>query len=392
MTFARFDTGNVNISRNIIHNGQAVVNGSTVSYTYASAMAVAPSSVIDSNQLSGVPASLSSVLMNINSDAGSCTITNNIFITPGTLAAYILVSGNIFDQVIKNNYFDDTSANGFTTVLTQGLSATSTYIENINQTGYATLSLTDYAMCVENVNSTDNVSANTTGPSPGAVTMYSNTDFGTVKVYRIPGANGLPTLSNGTGSTYVYIYDTYPGASSYGRNFSFSLPIDQLLPVGVKIFSITMGVVFSLTGPGSSGTLNMSSQDNNQISLTLVANKPVVATPPPNPTNVLPNVQLAYANGLLFPLDTTENIVSSYTVIIDNNTAGSSGPTYNVVSLPSIASTTQYCTVTPTLGQFVTGSGYRIYAEVDINYVGMAAGGTYISGLYLSPLVIQYQW
>lgn len=388
MTFTPFSNQNVTISRNVIERGlDLIINtNTTVGYYYTSAIAVNTSCLIESNQISGSGNNTSPI---VYIAGGSSIVSQNILSRNSTVSAYISVS-NANDQIIKNNYFDSATVDSVNTNIVSGLTNTSTYVGNINQTGFYAASLLDYAPFIASSGTGSysipgGLSGSLTGPTSPNYTLYSDpTVSAGSSTFQINRALGTP----GAGTTYVWIFD-FLTTNSLKRNFNVSIPIDGLLPSGVKIVSATLGVY--LQANGGSSPLVMNSQVDNQISLYLVSDLQTKSSTQ-NAADILQNVSLA--NSFQPAFDASTNIIDSYTVIVDNTGAGTSGSNYKVVSLSTITTATQYCTITPTLGQFVTGQGYRIYAEVDMNYWINATASPFQTTLnwYLSPIVIQYQW
>lgn len=415
---------NVLVAGNVIQAGNATLSsgGGVASYLYSSAfMTIGVTTTLQDNVFSGVgngstsPGGGTNNMLNIY--GALCKITGNSLVRGSqALASYIMNSTQtIFgglDLYVVGNIFDYSTIDGLNiyplgppissyALLAGGLTTTSTYIQNINQTNTTTIALTDYV----NYQSFANISG-VLAPSDGPAVpeIFENTVGINNAIVADPSITGVNVqvlrASTGTasnvGASYLQIYT--PANSPILANFiSMTFPIDTTLPVGVKIVSAQMGVWLQDT-PGVFPTnLNTNLDNHNQITLALVAYN---------------NTQTSngYANGIL---DVFHNITQSggyvndnavaasntFTVIITSGTP-SSTPTYSKVTETEIANATQYCTITPNYGTYATGNNYRITAEVNINYFP----GTYLPPLpvtipnsgpfnfVLSPIVITYRW
>lgn len=129
------------IDGNTISYGKSTPDGITDAYySYQNAIYTAADAIITENFISGIGSSGSNPMVYIDNGtggSGSCFISDNKFVRGvSTIEAYVVVNSSA-DQTIINNFFDGYTVDGVSNEnLVIGLTATSTYKENKNQTGY----------------------------------------------------------------------------------------------------------------------------------------------------------------------------------------------------------------------------------------------------------------
>lgn len=124
--------GSVKVRDNIIDIGFASDGGSNTTYTYDSCMAIASSSVISGNTVSGCVGGSTGSTNLVTVSSGSSIICHNTFIRGSTsVNLYISVSsGN--DIIVTNNIFDQTTTNGSSATLVSGQTGGSILATNLN--------------------------------------------------------------------------------------------------------------------------------------------------------------------------------------------------------------------------------------------------------------------
>jgi hypothetical protein len=391
--------GNVNasyftdvlITGNHINTGEESTTSpptsSVTTYSYDTGIFAGQNATITDNIISGVAPALFSP----GSPTGIALANNNSIVSGNKLyrgattwSSYVdggdNVSGAgtfaISQHTIVNNFFDQPTldSNPLHTNLITNISLFVVANSNINQTGYAAISLLDYAHYV--TPSATAISSNPNGPAyQNAVAFFAPfTGSATFQVERVtPGFFGAQ-FSN---ANYTLITST--AADSGNKDFSFTISLDDILPSGVKITDAKLGIW--LASIGSLDTT--SSQNNNQITLTLNSYYPTASGAPGS--NGIADVK----NNIVAGSDISNRTSLQYTTI--TYTAASAGAGYQVVTPATINSATQYCDITAGLpsNSFITGNNFRIAASVDMNYVN--TGGSTVTWA-LSPLVIQYRW
>ena len=397
--------GNVNasyftdtlITGNHINTGEESTTSpptsSVTTYHYDLGIFASQNATITDNIISGIAPALFSP----GSPTGIALANNNSIVRgnklsrgPTTWSSYIDGDYNtsgagtfaISQHTIVNNFFDLPTLDGnpLHFGLVTNMSPFAIVNSNVNQTGFASISLLDYAHYVSL--SGGAISSNPTGPSyQNIVAFFDPASPSNFQVQRV----NLGLFSSPfSGSNYTLV--TSSTADIATRDFSFTLSLDDILPSGVKITDAKIGIWLA-----SIGSLDTSSggtpQQNNQITLTLNSHYPSATGAPGS--NGIADVK----NNIVAGTDVSIITALQYTTIV--YTAASSGVGYQIVTPATINSATQYCDVSTILPSgfpstaFITGNNFRIGASIDMNY--KTTGGGLVTWA-LSPLVIQYRW
>ena len=407
---------NVLVAGNIIQAGNATLSngGGVASYLYSSAFTtVGVTATLQDNVFSGVgdgTVSPSPGTVNILNICGAlCKITNNSLVR-GMLSLASYINNATFtapqDLYIVDNIFDSNTIDGVNiyptgsafALVAGGLTNTSTYTQNINQTCTSTISLADY---LNYVNTAESVPfLNPTGP---AIPEIFADIFG-FNNGATPGAGPL-VISRATGS---YVGSSYllltisPNIYSPSIAVSFTVPLDTTLPLGVKIVSLQIGAWLQESGPSLD-----TGEPLNEITLGLarygVINTNGTPATPPGGTNPVQTILDVMSNtttpelGILNDNQTGAIITTFTTVIVGNSATTSFTSSYQQVQEQTIAHATQYCTLSPltpynnlAYGSYAVGGNFRLSAEVNISLKSNGTGSNF--GLALSPIVITYQW
>jgi hypothetical protein len=293
---------------------------------------------------------------------------------PNTWSSYIDGASGVFTNakhIITENFFDQSTVDsmGFNFNVIANLSAIAIAHTNVNQTGYLALSLLDYARYI--TVSGGSAGFSTTGPAAQNISLFSDNTSGVFMTRQ----NGAFLTSS---SSYIQVANS-SSATNTLHDISFTLPLDDILPAGVKIVSANLGLwIAQVSG------LDVSSDTNNQITLWINAYKPTATTG--NPTFGVADVLANTSGGFT---DNTISASTSFTTII--STVPSSGSNYQKVLQSATNASTQYCLASTgaSAASFVVGNNYRIAVTVDINWKNQAS--TAISW-WLSPIVVTYRW
>lgn len=125
------------IEGNTFSVGYYTDGSSVLSNTYTQLLNTSSESIITGNTFGGVTGG--NTMISISDCA--CTIMSNNFVRGSTaVSAYITASGTK-DQIITHNVFDKETVDGSTETLVSGITTTSQYEKNKNQTKYAIKSL-----------------------------------------------------------------------------------------------------------------------------------------------------------------------------------------------------------------------------------------------------------
>jgi hypothetical protein len=329
----------IKINNNSIDIGRASDGTTPVSYTYDSCALLGGDAIVTGNTIAGcVGGSSSAVLLRIAS--ASCNIRNNNFIrgAGSPIAAFIVVTGSN-DQIISDNIFDQPTIDGSSDVLVTGLSATSTYKENKNQTIYIPITLTD--KIVANIDSADaaNYLSDATGKSVGSyITEAVN--------YK-------------TNVEQIVL-------TTAGTSLHMNIDLNSALPKNISLLSLKLGITAKTSGAGvfSGGD----SQNNIYINLKS-KNVGLNSTSYSSPTGTV-----LQANTLT-ALDETSFHPNPYYAIQTN--------------IATLLAGTVYITATPTnANYFVNNSLYEMHAHIRTTITLSAASYTF----FYSPLVAQCRW
>lgn len=208
---------NTLIEGNTFSTGYTSTNGVATSVAeYTSLLLNSGDAQIKDNTFAGQASNASNNMVALSNC--SCFISNNRFIRNGkSIAAYINNTSGTNDHVIIDNIFDSRTTDGSTETLVAGLTNTSIYDRNKNQTGVEHIKIRGHASEPYNPFSTTKLFASAWGENYGG----SQTE------------NGYDTL---------VIQSVTAGLNTFPLKFNVNL--DQYLPKRVRIIN----VLFSLYG------------------------------------------------------------------------------------------------------------------------------------------------
>jgi hypothetical protein len=366
-------------------------------FTYDGGIATFHDTTINGNTIMNLVSTLLSsnpigIILGTSSVTSGSRITNNkLYRFATTWKAYISLGSGGNHTVVLNS-FDQITADGTGNQVigsTIGSTSRSNIHDNANQNGYKPIALTDGAYFFNPISSGAN---SPTGPASGS-NLYNGSDLFVADVVTIKYSDSFNPTSNNT-----VVYEFLPsGFSNYAfaKSATFNIPLSELLPIGVKILSIQLGVWLKFNGSAQAG-LNISNQANNAVTLSLFTSTDGLDTISGHViTDIANNI---FPAPLFTGTDFTNTGGSPLTDTVLVYSTPSSGSNYSVVTPATAQGGTQFLTVVPTT-PITVGQGYRINAQIDMNWwISTITGGSNpnLAGdgiiWYLSPLLIKYTW
>jgi hypothetical protein len=306
-----------------------------------------------------------------------------------TVSAYVqAANSNAINTVtITNNTFDLPTIDGVSTAVGLNIPPAWAFHTNINQTAYLAISPTDYVNYAQlGIFQSNTNNSNTAGGARPADAIFVDTTNKYMVARFIPWINLFPPPGFGPAAQYMTVsdYDCTAGAAS--RNYSFTVPLDNALPIGVKIISVNMGIWLQT----NVATLDIGADINNQYTLSLIPFNPTATS---NSAHGVADVKsnLSFFGG---PNDISENIAA----LLQSTFFVGGSTTANERQISDLTSATQYMTISasqiaPLQSTFTTDGNHRIAATFDLNYVrtGGSTSAHFVTW-YLSPIVVQYRW
>ena len=386
------------ISGNILENRTYLNPGpSFSSYQYVAGIKCESSANIFGNTIVNIINAANPMILLGGTSTGGPIIKchNNVLNRNGsTVSAYVqAMNGNAINSVsITSNVFDDPTIDGSSTATGLNIPALWAFHSNVNQTAYLSISASDYTNYV-GVATVGGVSyktnSNTSGGARPADVIYDDTTNHFRVTRLVPYISFLPPPGFGPGAQYMSVsdYDCTGSPGSIGeRNYSFTIPLDYSLPMGVKIISVTMGIFLQL----NVATLDIGAGVNNQYTLSLIPFNPTATS---NSANGVADVKnnLSFLGGVS---DNSENIGA----ILQSSFFVGGSTTANERQVADLTGSTQYMNITSTQistqqAAYTVDGKHRIAATFDLNY--LRSGGTtnaHFVNWYLSPIVVQYRW
>lgn len=270
----------------------------------------------------------------------SCFISNNKFIR-GTksISAYIVNSGTN-DHVIIDNVFDNRTTDGSTETLVSGLTNTSIYDRNKNQTG------------------TEHIKIRGSGNDP-YLNFTTTTNFPLMYGENYGGSNQQQGYE-------LLVAQAIGGVAERQCKIKFNVNLDQYLPKRARI----LNVLFSFYGASYMELISViDSTFSMKLCRTVTHNINFSS-----PTGSFADIAANIADAGLVPGETvTSNIITTtYPTIYDSQTG------YLSISLTDADT-----------NNFVTGAGYSnsVYIELDLR----AQGNSYTTQLY-HGLFVKYKY
>jgi hypothetical protein len=342
--------------------GTGVYQGSTVpvTFNYTGGIYTNQPSDIYSNVISNL-ANNSVGITGSNIGVGSnfvnfsCNVHHNkLYRGSTTWSQYISVDGR--NSSVTNNFFDQTTTNG-TNDISQ-ITCGGNKSENINQTVYTALSLTDFAHY-------HNYAFVTTATSLSPSTLVIGDGISFSYLTRF-------TSSSSSTAMYTLLQQVVEGAP-FPADFSINVPLSERLPNGVTITSVKLGIWLQTTGTAAVGAAA-----NNIITLTLTRYKEEPAfVGDQSITDVMNNIVV------------TGGVDSGIDQSVDQQTSSQ----LSVITPASFKAATQFVTLSPTVGTYVTGSNHKISLIVDLNFLRANVGTSGdVVAWYFSPVEVKYIW
>lgn len=385
------------IAENILENRTYLNPGPSItSYQYTVGIKCESSANIYGNTIGSIINNASNPMILLGGNASGGPIIkchSNVLNRNGSIVgAYVqaMSSSAINSVSITDNVFDDPTIDGSNTNTGLNIPSTWAFHSNVNQTAYLSISATDYNNYI-GVATVGGVSyktnSNTSGGARPADVVYDDT-VNHFRVTRIvPYVAFLPPPGFGPGAQYMEVADYDCSGSTIGeRNYSFTVPLDYGLPLGVKIISVTMGVYLQL----NVATLDIGSNVSNQYTLSLIPFNPTATS---NSANGVADVKnnLSFLGGV-FDFSENSSALLQSTFFVGGST------TSNQRQVSDLTGATQYMTITstqiaPQQAAFTVDGKHRIAATFDLNY--LRSGGStsaHFVNWYLSPVVVQYRW
>jgi hypothetical protein len=377
---------------------------------------------ITDNFLSGIVDTSPPIGAHIALVGGSTTITNNTFLGPGgpdgiSITAYITVNSPN-DQIITNNVFDSPTVDGpfgINEALVIGLTSTSTYHSNKNQTAYMPItkvpnlvSLYHHDIVVTAPTSFLTIPNVGGSPNPGSfdgLYNYSSDPSATSTAYFSSSygyfsASETVMLPSNSPPFYPSAEGTYisgdPGGNVHVRiDYTSAMDVNQYLPVGVQILSFTVGL--AADGYVQSSVTPSDPSLGSQYSLSASIKLPV------NLTSIsysdATTAATAFLHGMAdvrYALPLPPFSTPNSPVIASEATA-----TLTVVgAAPGVGQTTsaQLNAATQYLFLDVSGLSYNTGTSNSISVIYQAqtlfgpTNPTPLTYVYESPLIVRYRW
>lgn len=393
-----FNVANSVINDNILENRTYIQSSGPIiaSYEYVTGIKCENSANLYGNTMSSIMNNATNpmVLLGGTSTGGPIiNFNNNVINRAGTLTlAYVqAINSNAINKVtITNNIFDDPTVDGSNTNVGLNIPPAWTFHSNINQTAYLSISPVDFQnyIGVATVGgSSFTTNRNTSGGARPADVVYDDTTNKFRVARFVTYLVSIPPPLFGASAHFMEASDYDCTAGAAERNYSFSVPLDYALPIGVKIISVEMGVWLST----NTATLDTSSGVNNQFTLSLIPYGPTATV---NSTHGAADVK----NNITFlgasPLDISEDATS----VLRSSFYVAPAPASGAKTVADLTGATQYMTISsgqisPFQAAYTVDGIHRIAATFDLNY--LRSGGSTSSHFvtwYLSPIVIQYRW
>lgn len=357
---------NIIVEDNTFDYGVFTPNGlpsSSTTYGYFTAIATTTNTIISNNYISGTPQTTNGGRIAIF--AGSATITGNTFIRENiTIPAYI-TSSSSDDQIITNNIFDSPTVDGTSEVLVTGLSSSSTYHSNKNQTGSVSVPMTTTKLAI--------------GPSVDYMGATSSMFFSDTAGYNVFPYISLSEV--GYKSLVLFVDDFGTIATRY---IGWQESLDKYLPPSVRVLKISLAMKSFEAAPVVETPLDPPSGFDSNIYLYL---------------NQYNTTSLNYLN-----LDSWLSSFAAFDpsvvndVVIEQSTPVSSVITGAQINANTNANAVTASVDTTTLGpgssdissQFVTGRNFPLTVSVDIRYKRHA--GASGNAFFFAPLYVKYRW
>jgi len=353
----------------------------------------------DANICNNIISNLQTVLLTGNPPIGitvagtnSCNIHHNKLFRLATIwQAYVNAGGG--HHLITDNFFDQTTVDGtHTEQQVIGSLNQHSISRNVNQIVYEAMSLVDYKYYYI---ATGAGAASNTGPAPTTTLIFVDPVNNT---FLSRYSSDAVTTSSSAYTQFAELAG-FPNASpptTAERDLSFTIPLSDQLPNGVRILSVEMGVWLQLNG----ATLDTTQPANNAISLNLVSHADNLFT------GVSGTARITDVRNNIFPASTGGTVGADFsapTIFLSDplvftllvGSVDSSGPGYKVVTIGDLTASTQFLTINTIPGvNFTTGNNHRINLQIDMNFLRLNGTGSGGNGVfwYFSPILVTYSW
>lgn len=338
------------IDGNSIDVGFSTTNGSNItSYTYPSLLLTNADCKITSNNFAAITSNASSGIMaSINNC--SCEIQSNYFVRgSSSLLAYIQATGTT-DNTIIDNIFDGYTTDGTNTSIVLGLTNTSQFTRNKNQTQSIYISLDEI---IPNINNSANYQEYSVDDSSPPAVIVSN-------------PNSL-SFKTGSFATLTSFSDSLTGTI---RTIKKKVCLSNILPDGVKILEAKQGLWMSSSNSVDTANKIFLSVERT-VSDSFVLDARTLAGGPTfelDSSNIYNDLEMSYpSSGTLTGANLTN--LQSNTQFID----------LDLKNYLTLGDLTQY---------FVTNRLKPIFLQWLMNW--KTTSGT--TQLYLSAIQITYRW
>lgn len=228
---------------NVIINSNVITWGYRANFnnnSYTAVISTNSDCIITNNIIAGIVSDSVNSYMLVISGTGSCQVKHNKFIREGNSVKYYINVTSTADQIITDNFFDNYNTDGSSTVLTNGLSSTSVYERNRNQTAILIISL--HEGMVKNFRS--DVAADTFSINATETQL-----------------NGFSYGTDTYNSTTLKFRDTGTSDTN-GKEIIIDHSLNKYLPIGTKVTQVKVGMYMStgsvITSSSKKFTLSLS--------------------------------------------------------------------------------------------------------------------------------------
>ena len=318
---------NIRIRDNVINQGVTDLG----THTYSSGALIYGSAIISGNSFVG-PSDSSDML---KIDNCSCIITDNKFIRGSTSVNSYIRNYGSNDQIIKNNIFDGYTVNGSSDILVSGLSSSSIYSDNKNQTIYVPVTLANKIV--------DKAPGGNNGTS-----ILTTLDV-SEKAFINQASNSYISISFDSGDGGIYLGKAIVNLTSE-------------LPSGVTILECKLG----FSGTSFAAVLdNTEGAAANQLTMTLSTQE---------------TLSVNYSVGTGSILDTTRKNINSSSAVLN----------YGMyANLATLLAGVTYQAISPSNSLYATNNkSNSILLQVNLT-TDLASGSITWN---LSPLVVKCRW
>lgn len=334
---------NVKIGNNTVDVGLFSDGATPVTYTYDSCMQIGADSLISGNTISGCVGGSSGSTDLVTVISCSCLIQNNVFIrgAGSPVGSYLNFTGTD-DNIVIDNIFDQPTIDGSSEELVTGLTSTSTYERNKNQTKHAAIlpSAGEYRSSREQPDWTSAINF--------ASEILNHPDD--VNTYR-----------------YIVKTNVRSDAVASGRYIEYFFNLSNYLPKNVKVLGHLIGMKFGQLG---------SNLNTSVTSSVIVRTSTTLASLPVSGSFASPNSTLAYIDG-----DSDSG---------SSNLENTVTTTVNILSGAYDITTMHYNTADYSGNDFTIQNSTNVIVAVRYSFTTVVTQSS--TNVLWSPLLIKYRW